>query len=393
MSSIALVDGNDFFVSCERVFNPKLLKRPVAILSSNDGCIIARSPEVKALGIPMGAPLFEWREFCERHGVALLSSNFALYADLSRRMMTILEEESAHIEVYSIDEAFVEIEEPKRVRQKILQWTGIPVSIGVAKTKTLAKVANHIAKKRGSGICTDPFPYLEDFPVEEVWGIGRRLAQRLARHGVFTVGELLKMEERHFNVTVKRTVWELKGMPCLPICDESVSKQSIMTSRTFGTPITTEGELTEAIAAYAQRAAKKLREEKSLASWLQLFAHTKEVGTFSTAVTFSMPTDYTPDLIQYALGCLNFCPATYKKVGVLLGGLVPRDTIQYDLFCKPLAEKKKMAQATMDAVNAKFGFEVLSYAKTGTKRAWKMQRNFCSPRYTTQWKEILTISI
>ncbi|NBW99573.1 Y-family DNA polymerase [bacterium] len=257
MSSISLVDCNNFFVSCERVFNPALLKKPVVVLSSNDGCIIARSAEAKALGVPMGAPLFQWRDFLERHAVVLLSSNFALYSDLSSRVMEILKEASSNIEIYSVDEAFVEIEDPVALRKKILQWTGIPVSIGVAKTKTLAKVAGHLAKQSG-GICTDPLPYLENFAIEDVWGIGRRLTTHFAKRGIFTVGQLLAMDERYLNVTVKRTIWELKGIPCLPFSDEVVSKQSIMTSRTFGRPISSKQEMIEAVSSYATYGSQKL---------------------------------------------------------------------------------------------------------------------------------------
>lgn len=386
---IALVDCNNFFVSCERVFDPSLLKRPVCVLSSNDGCIIARSAEVKALGVPMGAPLFQWRDFLERHRVILRSSNFALYADLSNRVMQILKEESAQMEVYSVDEAFCEIEDPQRVRQKILQWTGIPVSIGMAKTKTLAKVANHQAKK-GSGICEEP--QIEDFPIEDVWGIGRRLSERFAKRGIFTVGQLLQIDERSLNVNIKRTILELKGTPCFPLSEEVVSKQSIMTSRTFGVPITTKEELVEAVSAYATRAGEKVRHEGLRASWLQLLVRTKSEMLYRS-VTFSRPTDYTPELIEYALACLDDLYRTdcYKKAGILLGGLV--EDIQNDLFAKPLDEQRKRAQICLDSINSKYGKEMLSYASAGIERPWKMQRNLCSPAYTTQWDEILKIQL
>ncbi len=337
----------------------------------------------------MGAPLFQWRDFLDRHKVALRSSNFALYADLSHRVMQILESESANIEVYSIDEAFIEIGNPFALRKKILKWTGIPVSIGVAPTKTLAKIANHQAKKSG-GICTDP--KTEGFPIQEVWGIGRRLAARFAKRGIFTVDQLLELDERSLPVTIKRTILELRGIPCFSISNEVVSKQSIMTSRTFGVPIVCRTDLEEAVAAYATSGGEKLRDERLLASWLQLQVRGKEGSRFCS-ITFSRPTDYTPELISYALTCLNsiYREQSYKKAGILLGGLV--EDVQDDLFAKPLDEKRQRAQSCLDSINTKFGKEVLTYAAAGIERPWKMQRNLCSPAYTTCWDEILTIKI
>ena len=256
MQSIALVDCNNFFVSCERLFNPKLHRRPVAVLSSNDGCIIARSAEVKAMGVPMGAPYFQWSPFLKTHNVIVCSSNFSLYADLSHRVMETLSDLNPELEIYSIDEAFLDlkgIDDPLKhchmIRQRVLQWVGIPVSIGIGSTKTRAKVANRIAKKTAAaqGVCS-PSPeefdlILNGLDAKEIWGIGRALAHSLAKRGIQTAGQLCNQPDlwikNHLGVVGLRIVWELRGRACLAI-EESVSaKQSIMTSRSFGRPIFT----------------------------------------------------------------------------------------------------------------------------------------------------------
>ncbi len=284
MSYIALVDCNNFFVSCERVFNPKLRNVPVVVLSNNDGCIIARSSEAKALGIPMGAPFFQWKEFLERHQVYVFSSNFTFYGDMSHRVMQTLSLLNPDMEIYSIDEAFLflkttgdPVEFCHQIRDAVLQWTGIPISIGIAPTKTLAKIANKDAKKnhslKGVSLLVDPVAIeqrLKILPVEEIWGVGRRLSIRLAKQGIYSAYELKEQQDSYLrsllSVTGLRTAWELRGIPCFSLEEQPSSKKSIMTSRSFGFHVETIETLEEAVSSFTSRGAEKLREENRFAS-------------------------------------------------------------------------------------------------------------------------------
>lgn len=409
MSFIALIDCNNFFASCERVFNPKLRHKPLVVLSSNDGCIIARSTEAKSLGIPMGAPYFEWADFIKTHDVSICSSNFALYGDLSSRVMRICERWNPDLEIYSIDEAFLDLSGVRdplhhclELRQTILQWTGIPVSIGIAQTKTLAKVATRIAKKTKEG---GFFPsadqmeaILETLPTQEVWGIGHKLSNFLAKRGIHTAADLCNRSDlwirKNLSVVGLRTVWELRGTPCFAVDQEPPAKLSIMTSRSFGRPILTKQELTEALASFATRAAEKLREEKSLASWIQVFIWGKEEGR-QAHFTLPEPTAYTPTLITYAkegVEALYRLGVAYKKGGILLGGLVPQGCYQADLFVDlSLGPHQRKAMDLLDRANQKFGYRILRFAAEGTERSWQTKHNLRSPSFTTRWNEILTI--
>lgn len=419
MSYIALVDCNNFFVSCERLFNPQLIKRPVAVLSCNDGCIVARSQEVKAWGVPMGAPYFQWADFLKARGASVFSSNFALYADISHRVMQTLSHFNPELEIYSIDEAFLRLEGIKdpfhhcsHIRQKVLQWTGIPVSIGIASTKTLAKVANRTAKKNFSGVyfpsLTEMSSILETLEVGEIWGVGARLSQFLAKRGIHTAKELRDQPDlwikKNLTVVGLRTVWELRGISCLDIEEAAPTKQSIMTSRSFGRPVFTQEELLQAVCAYAARGAEKLREEKSLASWLQVFIMTSfhhEEDYYGNHAHLVLPqaSDFTPELLNYASQGLKtiFRPGfAYKKAGILLGGLVPAGSYQQDLFVKQdLAEeaKKKRAMTLLDQANSKFAYKILQFASEGIERPWQMKRQMRSHCFTTRWSDLLTIRI
>ena len=411
----ALVDCNNFFVSCERLFNPQLLGRPVVVLSNNDGCIVARSQEIKALGVPMGAPYFQWADFLKAHDAAICSSNFALYGDLSHRVMQTLATFNPDIEIYSIDEAFLNItQEPlqhcRLIREKVLQWTGIPVSIGIAPTKTLAKVANHTAKKNPlyGGVY---FPTVQELNAVldkldpgEIWGIGRRLSAFLAKRGIHTAGQLRDMPDlwvkQNLSVVTLRTVWELQGTPCLDLEEVVSPKQTIMTSRSFGRPVTTQEQLLEAVCSYTARGAEKLREEGSLAGWLQVFTFTGVHHPANYAhVVMPEPTDYTPTLLDFASRALRsiFRPgAVYKKAGILLGGLVPSSRYQPDLFTPQdpaLASKRKTAMALLDEANNAFGYSVLQFASEGTLRPWQKKSNMRSACFTTRWSDLLTIRI
>lgn len=416
MRSIALVDCNNFFVSCERVFNPALLNKAVVVLSNNDGCIVARSSEAKKLGIPMGAPLFEWKEVIERNKVMVLSSNFALYGDMSGRVMATLASFRPDLEVYSIDEAFLPLDEhdplaaAKAIRKRVWQCTGIPVSIGIASTKTLAKVAGDLAKKAPDGL----FSLLDEkkreevlraLPVEEVWGIGSRMRLSLERKGIHTAFEFKEKEDlwikKHFAVTGLRTALELRGIPALEIDHTPASKQSMMTSRTFARAVFTLEELHEKIASFAARGGEKLREEGSFASALHVFIHSSahdEESFYSNQATFFLPepSNFTPHLIEGALFCLHKIyrkNVAYKRAGVLLTGLV--SNVQKNLFSpsdEARTKKEGRVQELIDQANTRFGYTILHFAAEGNREVRRENANR-SPCYTTRWNELLKVKI
>lgn len=416
----ALVDCNNFYVSCERVFKPRLCNKPVVVLSNNDGCVIARSNEAKALGIPMGAPAFKFAEIFKKNRVIVYSSNYALYGEMSHRVMSTLSQFSPDMEIYSIDEAFLLFNERppddyvNHIRQTVLQWTGIPVSIGLAPTKTLAKAANKYAKKhlpkQGYFILEDPSlqqKILTEFPVEDVWGIGKQITAFLRRNDIRTAWELACADDawirKNLSVVVLRTVWELRGISCLSLQEAAPPKKSIVCSRSFGTEVSTEEELAEALSTYTARAAEKLRGQESAASFIEVFLHTnrfKEGNFYANAsqIVLTEPTDYTPHLIKLAKKCLHKifkAGFTYKKVGVLLGGLVTSTSIQQDLFnqTRPSPEKRNRLMEMLDQTNARYGADTLKLAAQGIEQGWKAKRSKCSSHYTTAWDDLLTIII
>jgi DNA polymerase V len=412
----ALVDCNNFYASCERTFNPKLESKPIVVLSNNDGCIIARSNEAKALGIPMGAPLFEYREFMKKHGVTVCSSNYALYGDMSQRVMNVLEINAPQVQVYSIDESFLDFDVPNPtheaqiLRTKVKQWTGIPVSIGIANTKTLAKVANHVAKKNpefnGVFLLNDDNAeaVLKKFPVDGIWGVGRKYAEKLIKRGIKTALDLRNADDawikKHMTVIGLRTVWELRGTSCIPLDEAPPSKQSITSSRSFGRPITLVEELCESVSSYAARAAEKARKEKKLASSMFVFFvfHPFRSGSNSIKILFPEPTAYTPEIIHYAKVAAHEVYRegfSYRKAGIILDGLVDEATYQRDLFANkgPLHDKQKHAMALLDKMNRSFGKKTLHMAAEGVKKPWAMKQENRSPRYTTRWDEIPTVKI
>lgn len=418
-SLVALVDCNNFYVSCERLFNPKLVGSPVVVLSNNDGCIVSRSQEAKALGIPMGAPLFKWADFLEKHKVVIRSSNYSLYGDLSHRVMQTLLHFNPQCEIYSIDEAFLSLTgvnpltHCRFLKNKVLQWTGIPVSIGIASTKTLAKLANRSAKKNTlfDGVC---FPssgeidtLLKTLPVAEIWGIGRRLSLFLAKKGIHSAAELCRQSDvwikQHLSVTGLRLVWELRGKPCLHFEQNTPIKQSIMTSRSFGKPIFKHNELLEAVCTYAARGGKKLRKEKGKASWIQIFImtspHKENHYSNQAHFLFPEPTNYTPTLLKRATECLNVIFRSgfaYKKAGVLLGGIVSENHFQQDLFIpqkRGEEAKKKKIMTLLDQANHTFGYQILQCASEGMAKSWEMKKDCRSACYTTRWPDLLKIDI
>ncbi len=412
---IVLVDCNNFYASCERVFVPRLRDKPVAVLSNNDGCIIARSDEVKALGIPMGAPYFKHRATLEAAGVRIFSANFELYGDLSRRVMQTLETFSDTIEVYSIDEAFLHVPAQDdltafgaAIHERVARWTGIPVRVGIASTKTLAKAASELAKraKRPAFVLDDTNrKALGEVPVEDVWGIGRRWGARLRRNGVKTALDLCALPDqkarRYLNVIGLRTVYELRGTPCFPLEHRPATRKSVLHSRSFGEAVTDRATMREVLTAFVSRAAMKLRRYQLAAHVLQVFLLTgpyHKPNARKDAATINLPqaTSYTPWLLEAANAGLQkaWRPGSrYTKAGVMLYGLVPETPAQGHLF-RPADPKHSALMQTIDAINRRAGHEAVVFAATRPQQeaaAWSMRCALRSPRYTTRWDELLTV--
>jgi DNA polymerase V len=417
----ALVDGNNFYVSCERVFNPQLRDKPVVVLSNNDGCVVARSNEVKALGVKMGTPWFQMKDLARQHGILALSSNYSLYADLSSRMMAVLGTYSPDQEVYSIDECFLGmkgfshydlVDHGQRIRRQVLQWVGIPVCVGYGETKTLAKLANHCAKKNlagDNGVCdltrlapSERSHLFATVPVNEVWGVGRRLTEQLGQRGITTVEQLRTADaetlRQAFSVVLERTVRELNGIPCLDMESVAPNKQQILSSRSFGAYVYTLPELQEAVALYMSRAAEKLRRQGSLAGRVQVYIRTnpfkENAPQYQRGVNVPLTeaTDDTLRLIRAAhwgLKRLYRSGYAYQKAGVALLDLRPRSHAQMDLF-STLPNRHALMQV-MDRINASFGRGTLRTAAEGILPAWRMKRERMSPAYTTRWDRLAEV--
>lgn len=422
MSTIALVDVNNFYVSAERIFNPKLEGVPVVVLSNNDGCVVARSPEIRAMGIPMGEPWFKLRDMVKKHGIVALSSNYALYADISNRVMTVLGEFSPRQEVYSIDECFLDLEgmpDPTQtgqvIRKRIRQWVGVPVCVGIAPTKTLAKLANHVAKKRPQyqGVCNfktmpteDLDQILASIEVGEVWGIGRKLAAHLQDGGIQTVKQLRDFDihrlRRRFGVVMERTVRELRGESCLEMTEVSPPKQQIISSRTFGRYVTDLHELEEAVSTYMSRAAEKLRSQASVAATAYVYIRTnphkdgEPQHSPGMMIGLPHPTNDTRELVQAASACLHQIYREgfrYQKAGIMLSDITPEGVSQGDLFSsQPMTPQASKLMSTLDQINRKMGKGSLRLASDGVGQGWKMKTGNKSPAYTTRWAELPEVS-
>jgi DNA polymerase V len=418
----ALVDVNNFYVSCERVFQPQFEQVPMVVLSNNDGCAVARSAEVKALGVKMGTPWFKMKALAKEHGILALSSNYTLYGDMSNRATAVLRDFSPDIEVYSVDESFLRVESVahlyggvtamgQQIRQRVKQWTGLPVCVGCGPTKTLAKIANHLAKKNPEfdGVCdlhAIPRPerlwWMSQLEVGEVWGVGKRIAKRLNAMGVETVLDLrnssIKEIRAQFGVVMERTCNELRGISCLELEDVAPPKQQIMSSRSFGSPVTTLAELREAVASYVSRAAEKLRAQGSVSAAVQVYIQTNRFKesdlqySEGLLVPLPDPTDDTRLLASAAILGLGliFKPGyQYKKAGIMLTLISDKAKRQQTLFDDPLqrAQSAKL-MAAMDAINAEFGRDTVRTGATGTEKRWAMRSENRSPRFTTRWDEL-----
>lgn len=423
----AIVDCNSFYCSCEEVFRPHLQSKPVVVLSNNDGCIISRSDEAKALGVGMAGPFFMAKPLIEKHNVAVFSSNYNLYGDISWRVMEVLKQTVGEeaVEVYSVDEAFLHLDHysPDQLqslsvylRDTIQQWTGIRVSVGVGPTKTLAKIANRLAKqdKRASGCITileteeKVIRALKQTKVGCVWGVGSRYADKLTQLGINTAWDLRNMHEEWARknlggVVGVRLVRELRGQHAIEMKDQLEKKKMIATTRMFGSTVTALKDIKEAIATYAARAAEKLRRQQGAASVISIFLITQEKIdgpgfkhglTVSSFTTLPQPTAMTQELIKPAVNMAErlYQPGKrYKKAGVILSGIVPDTAIQANLF----AQQKSIGRFLMeqiDNINFSMRGDVVKFASSGTKRDWKMQQAYHSPRYTTRWNELCEVS-
>jgi DNA polymerase V len=416
---IALADANNFYVSCERVFQPELRGRPVVVLSNCDGCVIARSNEAKALGIAMGAPWHLNRKQFDTSGVIVRSSNYTLYGNMSARVMTVLSQFTPDLEIYSIDEAFLGLQgfgeclesHARAMRAAVLQWTGIPVSVGIAPTKTLAKVANHIAKKdeKHGGVVllldeTAQEAALARLELTDLWGVAGRLAARLKAIGINTPLDLKRGDPRlireRLGVVTMRLALELRGVPCLGLEREIPDRKSIMASRSFGRPVTTLAEMREAVASYTARAAEKLRRQHLATADLMVFIQTNRFKPddaqhcASRAVHLPVATSDTGRLIGAALAGLGSIWRNgyrYKKAGVILLDLHRASAVQEGLFDKTDSPRRIALMQTIDRLNLRFGRDTVMFAATGIRRPWQMSREFLSPRYTTAWDELLRV--
>ena len=426
----ALVDCNNFYASCERVFNPKIKTEPIVILSNNDGCAVAMSNEAKKLGISIGTPIFKTQQLINKHKIKVFSSNYALYGDLSRRVIDTLSLFTPEIEIYSIDESFLSLKGfeinlekyGQKIKDTVKQWTGIPVSVGIAKTKTLAKIANRIAKKNKflngvldfTSLSDDEIDsYLDKTSVEQIWGIGSQNSYKLNQVGIYTALALKNapddwIKKNLGGVVGLRTVFELRGNSCISLdLDLAKEKKGITTSRSFGKPVKKLEYLEEAISSYTSRAAEKLRVQKSVANVVSIYIKTnrfkKNDKQYSNSISYKLPypTSFTPELVNYAVKLLRRIYKSgysYKKVGVLLLDIIPdNNEIQMNLFTKQdkILENEKL-MFDLDKINSKWGTDTLKVASTGTENSnnnWRMKREFVSKRSTTCWNEIPIIKI
>ncbi|QWE13776.1 Y-family DNA polymerase [Polynucleobacter sp. AP-Sving-400A-A2] len=418
----ALVDVNNFYVSCERVFAPKLEDVPMVVLSNNDGCAVARSAEVKALGVKMGTPWFQMKDLAQQHGIQAYSSNYTLYGDMSGRVVEVLRKFTPNLEVYSIDESFLQIETVLKqyadptslgqiIKQDVKDTTGLPVCVGIGASKTLAKLANHLAKKNPqfAGVCDISsmpkamlYQWMAETAVGEVWGIGGKTAKKLKELKINSIFDLVQISpqamRQQFGVVIERICYELRGVSCLQLEEVAPAKQQIISSRSFGKPVTSMEGLSESVATHAARGAEKLRSQKSVTGALTIFVQTNPHKPFepqhhqSITVVLSDPSDNTLTLTSAALkGLKQIYKAgfKYKKAGVILNLLADKPTMQQSLFDDVEVKGKSAGlMKAMDSINSRFGNTAIKTAASGTKQDWKMRSGNKSPNYTTQWDEL-----
>jgi len=414
---VALIDCNSFYVSCERLFNPKIQNVPVVVLSNNDGCVISRSTEAKKLGIRMGEPYFKVKDLVKKNNVQIFSSNYALYGDLSRRVMKVLKGFTDKIEIYSIDEAFLDLshikdeqveEYGKQIRERVLKWTGIPTSVGISNTKTLSKVANHIAKKKQSGVTSligieNLDPILEKVEINDIWGVGRQLTKFYQKNGIYNAKQLKNKSntwiKKCSNVLSSRTAMELRGIPCINLETTQTKRKSCVVSRSFGKRIEKFQELKEAVANYCLNASEKIRSESLVAKAITVFVRTspfqRDYGYYSNAKTIDFPiaTNNSIETVKTAVAILESIFKNgyrYQKAGVMLTGL-RNDDGRKNLFSSEKDEKIKSLMRSIDNTNYRYGRSTLSLASAGVHKKWNMRRQYSSKIDTADFYCLPTI--
>ena len=415
---IALVDCNSFYVSCERLFNLKIRNVPVVVLSNNDGCVISRSTEAKALGIKMGEPYFKVKELVKKNNVQIFSSNYSLYGDLSRRVMRVLKGFSDKIEIYSIDEAFIDLshikdemteEYGKKIRERVLKWTGIPTSVGISCTKTLSKVANHVAKKNKAGVIflkKDIDEILKKFEISDVWGVGRQLSKLYIKNGIDNAYKLKNISntwvKKSTNVLGAKTVMELRGIPCIDLETEETKRKSCCVSRSFGKKVESLDKLKESITTHCLNAAEKIRTDKQTTRAVTVFIRTspfdKNRKYYSNSITIELPVDTNNslELVKTAINGLNKIYKYgyfYQKAGIILSKLKNSSEKELNLLAPILENKSKTLMKAIDFTNAKYGRNAISIAQAGINNDWKMRREHSSKIDTASFDSLPKISI
>ena len=417
-NKIALVDCNSFYVSCERLFNPKIQKKAVVVLSNNDGCVISRSTEAKILGIKMGEPYFKVKDLVKKNKVEVFSSNYALYGDISRRVMRVLRTFSPKVEIYSIDEAFIDLsfidekgaeEYGKEIRSRVLKWTGIPTSVGIATTKTLSKVANHIAKKEKAGVVylnKDIDERLKKFAIEDVWGVGRQLSKFYYKNNIKNAYDLKNVSnywvKKGTNVLGAKTAMELRGVPCIDLQIDQEKRKNCCVSRSFGRKVTEIEELEESVTTHCLNAAEKIRADDQLAKTITVFVRTspfdKSKKYYSNSKTIDLPiaTNNSLELIKNATKALSEIYVKghrYQKAGVILTGLKDEKESQENLLTPLMNNKSKSLMKAIDYTNSKYGRYAISIAHAGLSKGWKMRREHSSKIDTASFDSLPIINI
>jgi len=416
--NIALIDCNSFYVSCERLFNPKITNKPVVVLSNNDGCVISRSEEAKKLGIKMGEPYFKVKDLVKKNSVHIFSSNYALYGDISRRVMKILKEFSDKMEIYSIDEAFINLsfienerldEYGKEIRARILKWTGIPTSVGIANTKTLSKVANHIAKKNKTGVIVldkDIDNELKKFHISDIWGVGKQISKLYIKNGIDTAYKLKNISntwvKKKTNVLGAKTVMELRGIPCVDLVTHEPKRKSCCVSRSFGKKVENIEKLKEAVTTHCLSAAEKIRSDNQLTKSVTVSIRTSPFDRhreyYSNSITTDLPiaTNNSIELIKAAIEGLETIYKYgyfYQKTGVTLSNLSDATKEEFNLLTSLLETKSKSLMKAMDYTNTKYGRNSISIAQAGVNNSWKMRREHFSHIDTASFEDLPTLKL
>ena len=417
-NKIALVDCNSFYVSCERLFNPKIQKKAVVVLSNNDGCVISRSREAKDLGIKMGEPYFKVKELVKKNKVDVYSSNYALYGDISRRVMKVLKTFSPKVEIYSIDEAFIDLsfidekgveDYGREIRSRVLKWTGIPTSVGIASTKTLSKVANHIAKKEKAGVIylnTNIDEKLKKFPIEDVWGVGKQLSKFYHKNNISNAYDLKNVSntwvKKGTNVLGAKTAMELRGIPCIDLQIDQEKRKNCCVSRSFGRKVKDLNELEESVITHCLNAAEKIRADDQITKTITVFIRTspfdknRRYYSNSKTIDLAIPTSNSIELIKNAVKALTDIYKygyAYQKAGIILSGLKDANQNDQNLLTPLLENKSKKLMKAIDYTNTKYGRYAISIAQAGLSKGWKMRREHSSKIDTASFDSLPKIVV